>query len=72
MSDLRESGAIEQDADLIAFIYREEVYDPDTDKKGIALINVAKQRNGKTDQFLLTFVGKHTRFDNYVPQVDQI
>ena len=72
MSDLRESGAIEQDADLIAFIYREEVYDPDTDKKGVALINVAKQRNGSIGQFNLTFLGRYTRFENWVPEYEQI
>ena len=72
MSDLRESGAIEQDADLIAFIYREEVYDPDTDKKGVALINIAKQRNGSIGQFNLTFLGRYTRFENWVPEYEQI
>ena len=72
MSDLRDSGAIEQDADLIAFIYREEVYDPDTDKKGVALINIAKQRNGSIGQFNLTFLGRYTRFENWVPEYEQI
>jgi len=72
MSDLRDSGAIEQDADLIAFIYREEVYDPDTDKKGVALINVAKQRNGSIGQFNLTFLGRYTKFENWVPEYEQI
>ena len=67
MSDLRESGAIEQDADIIAFIYREEVYNPDTGKKGIADISIAKQRNGPIGDFLLTFVGRHTKFENFVP-----
>ncbi|MBI2509834.1 MAG: replicative DNA helicase [Betaproteobacteria bacterium] len=65
MSDLRESGAIEQDADLILFIYRDEVYNPDTQKRGIAEIIVAKQRNGPTGVFSLTFLGKNIRFENY-------
>ena len=67
MSDLRESGAIEQDADMIVFIYREEVYNPDTPKKGTANIVIAKQRNGPIGDFLLTFVGQYTKFENWVP-----
>lgn len=68
MSDLRESGAIEQDADLIIFIYRDEVYNPETPRKGIADINVAKQRNGPVGDFPLTFIGKYTKFENWVPE----
>lgn len=67
MSDLRESGAIEQDADLILFIYREEVYNQDTPRKGIADIVIAKQRNGPIGDFPLTFVGRYTKFENWVP-----
>ena len=68
MSDLRESGAIEQDADLIVFIYREEVYDKSTPRAGIADITIAKQRNGPTGEFPLTFLGKYTRFENFAPE----
>ena len=67
MSDLRESGAIEQDADMIIFIYREEVYNQDTPRKGIADIAIAKQRNGPIGDFPLTFVGRYTKFENWVP-----
>jgi replicative DNA helicase len=70
MSDLRESGAIEQDADLILFIYRDEVYNHDSPRKGIADINVAKQRNGPTGEFPLTFLGKFTKFENYAPEIE--
>jgi replicative DNA helicase len=64
LSDLRESGAIEQDADVIAFIYREEAYEPETDKKGLAEIIVAKQRNGPIGNVELTFLREYTRFEN--------
>ncbi len=70
MSDLRESGAIEQDADLIVFIYREEVYNQNTPRKGIADITIAKQRNGPTGEFPLTFLGRYTRFENYAPEIE--
>jgi replicative DNA helicase len=68
MSDLRESGAIEQDADLIVFIYREEVYEPDTPRKGIADIIIAKQRNGPVGEFHLTFLGEFTKFENLIAE----
>jgi replicative DNA helicase len=67
MSDLRESGSIEQDSDMILLIYREEVYDKNSTKKGIAEIDLAKHRNGETGTFLLTFQGQYTRFVNYAP-----
>jgi replicative DNA helicase len=69
MSDLRESGAIEQDADLIVFIYRDEVYNEESPDKGTAEIIVAKQRNGPIFKSRLTFLGQYTRFENFIPEI---
>jgi replicative DNA helicase len=62
------SGALEQDADVILLIYREEVYDKNTTRKGIADIIIAKQRNGPTGDIQLTFLGEYTKFENYAPE----
>ena len=70
MSDLRESGAIEQDADVIMFIYRDEVYNPEDEaSKGKAEILIRKQRNGPIGSCMLTFLGMYTRFENYSPEI---
>ena len=65
MSDLRESGAIEQDADIIMMMYREEYYKPDTQDKGMAEVIITKHRNGPTDTVRLTFLGEYTKFENF-------
>jgi replicative DNA helicase len=62
LSDLRESGALEQDADTVMFIYREDLYDPESPRKGEADLIVAKHRNGPTDTVTVTFQGQYSRF----------
>jgi replicative DNA helicase len=68
MADLRESGAIEQDADVILFVYRDEVYNPESDAAGTAELIISKQRNGPIGKVHLSFIGNLTKFENLAPE----
>ncbi len=72
LADLRESGAIEQDSDVIMFLFREEVYDRDTVNKGIAEIIIGKQRNGPVGEIRLAFLGPYTKFENLAPEYSSV
>ncbi len=65
LGDLRESGAIEQDADIVIFIYRDEYYNPGSDQPGLAEINIAKHRSGAVGTVMMNFAAEFTRFRNY-------
>ena len=64
MSDLRDSGAIEQDADMVCFLYRDEYYNPDTEKKNVAELLISKHRNGSTGTIELAWIGMYTKFSD--------
>jgi replicative DNA helicase len=68
LSDLRESGSLEQDADVVLFIYRDEIYDPESPRKGEADLIIAKHRNGPTDSVTVTFQGQYSRFASMAPR----
>jgi replicative DNA helicase len=67
LSDLRESGSLEQDADLVIFIYRDEYYNEESDQQGLAEIHLAKHRNGPTDSVKLSFLRRYTKFTDLAP-----
>ena len=70
MSDLRESGSIEQDADIVMFLYREDYYNPDTERKNIAEVIIGKNRSGSTGSVLLRWLGNYTKFVNLERRFD--
>jgi len=69
MADLRESGSIEQDADVVVLLHREDAFNPDTEKKGQAEVILAKQRNGPVGDVALTFIRELTRFQDFTPDI---